>query len=171
MARILKIVITGPFNAGKSQFIRTVSEIEVASTERRLMHPDEFVKAETTVAMDYGRTTLGSSVLRLFGTPGQPRFDFMWKILAQEMDGFILLVDSSDRTSLPQAGRMIKTFSRFAHVPHVVAANKQDMAKALPPDKIHELLKLNRQVKVLPLVATDRNSAVAVLTRLTQAVH
>ena len=31
----VKMVITGAVNSGKSQFIRTISEIEVVSTERK----------------------------------------------------------------------------------------------------------------------------------------
>ena len=32
----VKMVVTGPFNAGKTQFIRTISEIDVVSTERKI---------------------------------------------------------------------------------------------------------------------------------------
>ena len=32
----VKMVITGPFNAGKTEFIRSVSEIDVVSTERKI---------------------------------------------------------------------------------------------------------------------------------------
>ena len=32
----VKMVVTGPLNAGKTQFIRTISEIDVVSTERRI---------------------------------------------------------------------------------------------------------------------------------------
>ncbi len=31
----VKMVVTGPFNAGKTEFIRSVSEIDVVSTERK----------------------------------------------------------------------------------------------------------------------------------------
>jgi hypothetical protein len=60
--KALKIVVTGPFNAGKTEFIRTISEIEVVSTERKITNPLVAVKEETTVAMDFGRATLGDSV-------------------------------------------------------------------------------------------------------------
>jgi len=76
----VKMVVTGPFSAGKTQFIQSVSEIDVVSTERRVSTDEErSVKSATTVAMDFGRITVDEDlVLYLFGTPGQKRFDFMW---------------------------------------------------------------------------------------------
>ena len=32
----VKIVVTGPFNAGKTELIRSVSEIDVVSTEKKV---------------------------------------------------------------------------------------------------------------------------------------
>jgi signal recognition particle receptor subunit beta len=75
----VKIVVTGPFNAGKTEFIRSVSEIDVVSTEKKITAAAEKIKETTTVAMDFGRITVDNDlVLFLFGTPGQKRFDFMW---------------------------------------------------------------------------------------------
>ncbi len=92
----VKIVVTGPFNSGKTEFIQTVSEIDVVSTERRISSEAERVKETTTVAMDFGRITVDEDlVLYLFGTPGQKRFDFMWEILSEGMLGFIVMVDST----------------------------------------------------------------------------
>jgi len=75
----VKMVISGAVNAGKTQFIRAISEIEVVSTERKATDDTKDIKKETTVAMDFGRISVGDDlVLHLFGTPGQKRFDFMW---------------------------------------------------------------------------------------------
>ncbi len=92
----VKMVVTGPFNAGKTEFIRSVSEIDVVSTERKISSEAERVKETTTVAMDFGRITVDNDlVLYLFGTPGQKRFDFMWEILSEGMLGFVVMVDST----------------------------------------------------------------------------
>jgi len=89
----VKMVVTGPFNAGKTQFIRSISEIDVVSTERRISTEAERVKDETTVAMDFGRITVDQDlILYLFGTPGQKRFDFMWEILSEGMLGFVVMI-------------------------------------------------------------------------------
>ena len=52
-------------------------------------------KTSTTVAMDFGRITIGSRlVLYLFGTPGQERFWFMWDELAYGALGAVVLADT-----------------------------------------------------------------------------
>ena len=73
----VKMVVTGLFDAGETQFIRSVSEIDVVSTESKISGEGERVKEETTVAMDFGRITIDDDlVLYSFGTPGQrPRVD------------------------------------------------------------------------------------------------
>ena len=81
----VKMVVTGPFNAGKTEFISSVSEIDVVSTERQITDETSRTKEQTTVAMDFGRITVDEDlVLYLFGTPGQKRFDFMWEICQKE---------------------------------------------------------------------------------------
>src|SRR5512137_2398554 len=111
MDNTYKIVVTGPFSAGKSLFIKTISEIGVVTTERKITHREKGVKKETTVAMDYGRVTLDEAVLHLHGTPGQARFDFMWDILMREMAGFVLLVDAANPDSFSQARDLIDIFT------------------------------------------------------------
>ena len=55
----VKMVITGPFSAGKTEFIRSISEIEVVSTDQAITSAAEKeVKSATTVAMDFGRITV-----------------------------------------------------------------------------------------------------------------
>jgi hypothetical protein len=164
-----KIVVTGPFSAGKSKFIKTVSEIDVVSTERRITHRDKGTKAQTTVAMDYGRLTLADKVLHLHGTPGQARFDFMWGILSAEMAGFVLLVDSTDPHSFPEARELIDSFLQGRRqTPYVVAANKQDVDGAASHAKIHRALDLPRDVLTLPCVASRKTSVRQVLAQLAE---
>ena len=56
----VKMVVTGPFNAGKTEFIRSVSEIDVVSTETQdLFVAEKSVKESTTVAMDFGTDHCG----------------------------------------------------------------------------------------------------------------
>jgi len=161
------MVITGPFNAGKTEFIRSVSEIEVISTERKITDGARVVKEETTVAMDFGRITVDDDlVLYLFGTPGQKRFDFMWEILSEGMLGFILLVDSVRPETFREARRILNIFRRYADTPYVVAANKQDLPDAWPPEDLRIALRLDSDVKVVPCVAKDKESVKRVLLEL-----
>ena len=163
----VKIVVTGPFNAGKTAFIQTGSEIDVVATERKISSEAEKVKETTTVAMDFGRITVDEDlVLYLFGTPGQRRFDFMWEILSEGMLGFIVLVDSTRPETFREARSILETFRAYAPTPYVVAANKQDMEDAWDIEDMRIALRLPPHVKLLPCIATDKKSVKNVLLEL-----
>ncbi len=168
----VKMVVTGPFNAGKTEFIQSVSEIDVVSTERRLTAENErVVKETTTVAMDFGRITVDDDlVLYLFGTPGQKRFDFMWEILSEGMLGFIVMVDSTRPETFREARSILETFRAYAPTPYVVAANKQDLEDAWDIEDMRHALRLDSKVKLLPCVATDKKSVKEVLLELLYSI-
>lgn len=164
-----KVLITGPFNAGKTEFVRQASDIEIVDTNRRITDPQvREIKEETTVAMDYGHARVGGTLLHLYGTPGQARFEFMWNILSHDMDAFVVVVDSSDRASLMDVKQIIRLFRKQAKVPYLVAANKQDSASALPPQELARLLGLDEKVPVVPCVAVDKKSIRGVLEQIVQ---
>ncbi len=167
----VKMVVTGPFNAGKTEFIQSVSEIDVVSTERKISTDAERVKAQTTVAMDFGRITVDNDlVLYLFGTPGQRRFDFMWEILSEGMLGFIVMVDSTRPETFREARNILETFRAYAPTPYVVAANKQDVSDAWDIEDMRIALRLDSKVKLLPCVAMDKEAVKTVLLELLYSI-
>ncbi len=167
----VKMVITGPFNSGKTAFVRSISEIDVVSTERSISSEAEKVKETTTVAMDFGRITVDDDlVLYLFGTPGQRRFDFMWEILSEGMLGFVVLVDSSRSETFREAKSILETFRAYAPTPYVVAANKQDLPDAWTIDDLRIALRLEESVKMLPCIANDKESVKNILLELLYSI-
>jgi uncharacterized protein len=168
----VKMVVTGPFNAGKTEFIRSVSEIDVVSTERQISSEfEKTMKEVTTVAMDFGRITVGDDlVLYLFGTPGQRRFDFMWEILSEGMLGFIVMVDSTRPETFREARSILETFRAYAPTPYVVAANKQDIKDAWDIEDMRHVLRLDPKIKLLSCVAPDRASVKAILLELLYSI-
>jgi hypothetical protein len=167
----LKIVVTGPFSSGKTEFIQSISEIDVVSTDRKISREAERIKNATTVAMDFGRITVDEElILYLFGTPGQRRFDFMWEILSEGMLGFVVMVDSNRPETFREAQRILNTFRDYSPVPYIVAANKQDMDDAWPADDMRIVLKVEDGVKVVPCIATDRDSVKQVLLELLYSI-
>jgi small GTP-binding protein len=167
----VKIVVTGPFNSGKTALIRSVSEIDVVSTEKKITAEAEKVKESTTVAMDFGRITVDDDlVLFLFGTPGQKRFDFMWEILSEGMLGFIVIVDSTRPETFKEARNILETFHAYAPTPYIVAANKQDLPDAWDVEDIRLALRLDPGIKVLPCIAKEKTSVKTVLLELLYAI-
>ncbi len=167
----VKMVVTGPFSAGKTEFIGTVSEIDVVSTEKKISAESEKIKQTTTVAMDFGRITVDDDlVLYLFGTPGQKRFDFMWEILSEGMLGFIVMVDSARPETFREARSILETFRAYAPTPYVVAANKQDSEDAWDLEDMRIALRVEEGVKLLPCVATDKEAVKKVLLELLYSI-
>lgn len=170
-AQAVKIVVTGPFAAGKTTLIRTISEITVLSTEKDITDDTRSRKAETTVAMDFGRITVDHDlILYLFGTPGQERFDFMWEILGEGMLGYVLLVDAERPDSTEEALGILTAFRKMARVPFVVAVNRCVELDATAEEQLRSDLALDPDVPVVACDATDRESVKAVLLALLYAV-
>jgi small GTP-binding protein len=167
----VKIVVTGPFSAGKTTLIRTISEITVLSTEKDITDHTKSRKAETTVAMDFGRITIDRDlVLYLFGTPGQDRFDFMWEILGEGMIGYLLLVDASREDSVQEAAGILDAFRTMARVPYVVALNRASAEDHALVDSVRQQLQIPSDVAILECDATDKESVKNVLLALLYAV-
>lgn len=96
-----KFVFTGPVGAGKTTAIATISEIPVVSTEADATDDVVKLKANTTVALDYGVITLGDGVkVHLYGTPGQKRFSYMWELLGEGSMGVAVFVDNRSPTAI-----------------------------------------------------------------------
>jgi signal recognition particle receptor subunit beta len=90
-----KIVFTGTPGAGKTTAIAALSDTPPVTTDVR--NTDAALGKEfTTVGMDFGLCNLGDGYsVRLFGTPGQQRFEFMWRIVATDALGLVILIDNS----------------------------------------------------------------------------
>jgi hypothetical protein len=160
-----KIVVTGPFNSGKTQLIKTISDIPVVSTEKRITNEERDIKDETTVAMDFGRVQLDEDTLYLYGTPGQLRFEFMWEILSQEADGYVVLVDSTAMDTFELAGQMLELFATYTDTPRLVVATKADLPGAARLDVVRRGIGVS-DITVMPCDTTQKTSVRQVLLQM-----
>ena len=106
-----KIVFAGSMGAGKTEAIRSLSEIPVLATEAFNTDDQSHKKMNTTVGIDYGEVTLeDGNKVGLYGTPGQGRFDFMWGVICKGAIGMILLIDHSIENPLKDLEFYINIF-------------------------------------------------------------
>ena len=96
-----KIVFGGTMGAGKTEAIKSLSEINVLSTEAYNTDEQSHSKTLTTVGIDYGEIKLDDGItVGLYGTPGQDRFDFVWSVICKGAIGAVVLIDHSKKTAL-----------------------------------------------------------------------
>lgn len=111
---LYKIIFTGPVGAGKTTAIASISDIEPFQTEELASDETSKMKANTTVAMDYGLMRLeDGECIHLYGTPGQERFDFMWDILTEDGIGLILLLNNINPDPLKDLEVYLSAFQEF----------------------------------------------------------
>lgn len=126
----LKFIFTGTPGAGKTTAIAAISEFPPVSTD--MLATDELAdtKEQTTVAMDFGEITLDDGEkIRLYGTPGQERFRFMWEILVDGGLGLIILVNNNRPTPFQDLAIYLDNFADFiARTGAVVGVTCTDIA-------------------------------------------
>lgn len=149
-----KIILTGTMGAGKTTAIAAVSEVPPIVTD--VTNTDRSVdKALTTVGFDYGLLTLDNGDrIRLFGTPGQERFRFVWPVVAKGAIGLIILLDNSRPDPLADLRVYLDGFAQeLASMPCVIGVGRSETHPQPGLDAV--ALALEAQGHVFPILPVD----------------
>jgi len=149
-----KIIITGSMGAGKTTAIGAVSEVPPIVTD--VVNNDRSVdKALTTVGFDYGQLTLDNGDrIRLFGTPGQARFRFVWQAVSKGALGLIILTDNSNPDPLADLRLYLDGFAQeLQSMPCVIGVGRSE-THPVPSLDIYAS-ELERSGYIFPIVPVD----------------
>jgi signal recognition particle receptor subunit beta len=143
--------------AGKTTAIESLSEIEVVRTEANNSERHIANKPTTTVALDYGEILIGASEkIRLYGIPGQRRFNFMWSILKERAEGMILLVNSDAPDPI---GEMLTFLEEFRELYDrggvVVGISRADVIAGPTLAEFSDALERTNPGLVIPVFTVD----------------
>ncbi len=156
-SQIVRLIVTGLAQSGKSQFIQSISQY----TEWQ---------DENESGWFFGRVRVDDKlILHFLEPPIDSTYDFMWlRDIMSKMHatGFVVMVDSARPQTFGEFLSIVYTIRGFhADAPLVVAANKQDRPNAWSATDLQLGLGI-RDVTVLPCVAYDRGTVRDIVVEL-----
>ena len=155
---MLKIVVFGALDAGKTTFVETLSGKE-------LLFKGEF--GRITNSFDFVQLDYDDYFIQLFATPGHRRFSFMWPTLATGMHGAIFLIDSTVGIS-PVDQELIEFIMKY-DVPYVVAINKDDLVH-LPQESVRKELGLPDEIPIISTSSVTKQNLDLVMETLIDTI-
>lgn len=149
---IYKIIVTGSFNSGKTEFIKCISEIDPITTDKPVTENGlKDIKNFTTVAIDFGTITIDKDIIiHIYATPGQERFKFIYDILEKNALALIVLGDMTSRESISNMYKYYREFMKIKRLPAVFALTKKDLPNIIQDETLEQLL--SNKPKEIPLI-------------------
>lgn len=172
MSKCRKVLIVGPVGAGKTTAIRSATDDRCIVTDVKSTDPAHPNKEMTTVAMDFGIVPIpGRETLHIYGAPGQPRFSFMWDILAVGAHGIILLIDNCSDDPKRDLNTFLLAFvPQIAETRFIVGVTRTDL-KADPPleDYAHWLGEYGINAEVACVDPREKEDVMFLLDRVLES--
>lgn len=128
---IMRLIVTGAVDTGKSSLVRAVSEIKTVDIEPQATAQTSLLQGKATIALDYGRVHFDPDMsIQLYGTPGQPRFDFIWDLLMRRAHASIVLVAANRPGNFHSTSRLLSFLETRVQIPMIIGLTHTDCAGA-----------------------------------------
>jgi len=111
-----KVFLNGPLGGGKTETIKSVSDLPLVSVLKKL------AVTQTAVSLDYGRVHIDSRMIYLYAPAQGTLEDREWLSVANQTDGLVYVVDGAT-TELRAALTLFEDLVSVWHGPTVVGIN------------------------------------------------
>lgn len=175
---IVRLIITGAQGAGKSTFIRCVSQIKVVDIAPQSAAHTSLFGDKATIALDYGRLNFGLGMaMQLYGIPGQVKFDFIWDLLIRRAHGCIVLVAANRPGDFHNTKRLLGFIQARVKIPLLIGITHTDCPGAWSPEDVAIALgyaHLKKQPTIVTINPAQKASVIQALmitTELSQSTQ
>ncbi len=154
-----KIIIAGPFDAGRIAIIKNLSQVSIKAGEKLDV---DLGLGNQTVPIDYGRVDLEEDVtLHLFGVSDVEGVKALVEVLTEELLGFILVVDARDEESIKKC-RELASYLLSTNAGNIVLA-VDGVESSDEINKVKNELQVDNNIRIFSCNTSDKESSKEVL--------
>lgn len=169
---ILRLIVTGAPGVGKSTFIRSISELEVANTNPKSTNGGGLFEQETTTKLDFGRFKFNPDiVMHLYGPPGQAGFEFLWDMVTHRAHACIMLLAAHQPREFFYSRRLLSFLKLRVNVPVIIGLTHMDSPKAWSVENITLALGCTDEKNSPPIIPVNPKEKASVAQALTVLVE
>lgn len=125
MMEVMRLIIAGTEGAGKSAFIRNISELKTISSSAGTLNCSMLSSVEPP--MDFGRIQFSPGmILHMYATPSSSRLDFMGDMLIRKAHASVLLVPSHRPAEFRRTRSILNSMQQLSDAPMLIGLTHQD---------------------------------------------
>ncbi|MFQ6131591.1 MAG: hypothetical protein ACE5R4_06110 [Armatimonadota bacterium] len=164
----VEVLIAGASPGERAELAKSIGDIYVRPPRAR---PGRTGGAADRLLQLAQVTVNEELALRIYVLAGDPRFAFMWGILAEKAAGSLILVDGERPDSLEAARAMLRSARRRTDAPFVVGVTSGDRDDGEHRAAVAGQIGANADTPVVPLRCGERESVKAGLCELLRRVQ
>lgn len=170
-----RLIITGSPRSGKSSILSNMSDSDplYSNVFQNAPHLAKNGQGEDkSIMLDYGEIILDSDrKLEIYATPGQVKFQFMWKVLSKKAVGLIIMIDNRRPNPVGDMHMYLENFEGLIDPRAIVVGLNHCDAGGATPEEFEE--SLAEKGYVLPIVSVDprqRDEAIYLLATMLASI-